>query len=209
MSTRPVSLSLLFSALLVVALPMMACASSSQLEEPPRTETDETAGERPNPDFSEPPDNFTDADVIGVVEGPAVLLRSDGREAILPIFINPSQAMAIQLGIEGQDFERPLTHDLVEDMIDRLDGEIAKVHVDDLRGGTFIATSSLVTPTQVVEVDARPSDAIALSVGRDIPIYVADRVMDEGGLTDDELDQMQPAEPGDPEDFDDSPTTPL
>lgn len=172
----------------------------------------QTTEPRPSPDFSEAPENYSTAGVLGVVAAPggsAVMLGSTRQESVLPIFINSGQAMAIQLGLDGEDFERPLTHDLVADIIARLDAEIAKVQVDDLRDGTFIATVFLITPTEVLEIDARPSDAIALAVKDEITIYVADHVFEEAGLTDEHLRQLPPADPGDPDDFHDSPTTPL
>lgn len=203
---------LIMSLAVAVALVATGCAS-----EPETEEAVEDLRERPDPDFEKRPDGFADVEVMGVVaatgQGPAVLLGSEPEEsdepALLPIFISPSQGMAIQLGLEGRDFQRPLTHDLVYDMMERLDGEIGKVHVDDLREGTFFATVYLVTPTEVVEIDARPSDAIALTADKDIPVYVADHVMDQAGLTEEDADQMPPADPGEPEDYEDSPTTPL
>ncbi len=176
------------------------------------SERDATQQTRPSPDFSEAPEDFSSAGVLGVFSAPggsAVMLGSPTKESVLPIFINSSQAMAIQLGLDGEDFERPLTHDLVADIMGQLDVEIGKIQVDDIRGGTFIATVFLVTPTDVLEIDARPSDAIALAVKDDIPIYVADAVFDAAGLSDEHLRQLPPAAPGDPDDFHDSPTTPL
>lgn len=173
---------------------------------------------RPDPDFDDPPEDYLDAEIVGVVavpgQQPAVLLGSeagqeDAQEAILPIFISYSQAMAIQLGLEDRDFERPLTHDVLHDIMDRLDGQLEKVQVDELRGGTFYATIFMTTPTEVVEIDARPSDALALSTGIDVPIYVAEQVMEQAGLTEEDVEQMPPADPGEPEDYDDAPTTPM
>lgn len=197
----------------VVAMASTACSSTPETEEDDR----EVQQQRPDTDFGEQPDDYADVEVMGVVaapgQGPAVMLGAGAEEgdddAILPIFISPSQAMAIELGLEGREFERPLTHDLVYDMMERLDGEIGKVQVDDLQAGTFIATVYLVTPTEVVELDARPSDALALTADKEIPIYVADHVLEEAGLTEEDVEQMPPADPGEPEDYEDSPTTPL
>lgn len=203
----------LLLALAIAAMFAVGCAGGDQrADTTSEVEQPEERQQRPDPDFSAPPEGFSDVEILGVVtasHSPAVLLASIEREAMLPIFINRSQAMAIQLGLDQQDFSRPLTHDLVADIMDRLDGEIAKVQVDDLREGTFIATIYLITPSDVVEVDARPSDALALSAGTDIPIYVADHVIDQAGLTEEDVEDLPPADPGDPEDFDDSPTTPL
>ncbi len=214
LSEATLRMGFVLSTALLVTLFVAGCASSP--DEPQQQQKQE----RPDVDFSEPPEDYLDVDVLGIVaapmQGPAVLLGKGGDieedempDSVLPIFISPSQAMAIQLGLEEDDFDRPLTHDLLGEMLAELDGEIAKVHVDDLRAGTFIATIFLVTPTEVVEIDARPSDAIALISGSDVPVYVAEHVMEEAGLTDEDVEQMPPADPGEPEDFDDQPTTPL
>lgn len=199
-------------ALLIAAAFVVGTACSSTPEPAPDSEPEESATPRPDPDFSQVPEDFSSAEVMGVVaapQGSAVILGSLDHESVLPIFINPSQAMAIQLGLDGQTFERPLTHDLVADIMSQVGTAVGKVHVDDLREGTFIATIYLVTPVEVLEIDARPSDAIALAVKDGIPIYVADKVLDEAGLTDEDLEQLPPADPGDPDDFHDAPTTPL
>lgn len=202
-----------FASALVVGLLSVFAACATAPEQTAATEEassdqPEDVVERPAPDFSQPPEGFSAAEVLGVgatPEGAVVLLGSKAREAVLPIFIGPSQALTIDLRMKGQDFQRPLTHDLLEDVMGRLGGAIGKVHVDGLRDGTFVATIFLITPEDVVEVDARPSDAIALAVGEDIPIYVDDEVLADGGLTEEELRQMRP----EPDDTPGEPTTPL
>ena len=199
------------SMLLMVA----ACSSSPQTvdgDQGTESVTEEEVTLRPEPDFSSPPEDYSTAEVLGVVaspQGSAVLLGANEQESVLPIFINPSQAMAIQLGLDGETFVRPLTHDLVDHIMKRLDTEIGKIQVDELRDGTFFATIFLITPTEVMEIDARPSDAIALAVKDNIPIYVADEVLDIAAFTEEDLRDLPPADPGDPDDFRDSPTTPL
>ena len=187
----------------------IGCASSAVPEDTPAEE----ASERPNPDYGDAPEDYSAGEILGVFsapgEGAAVMLGSSEQHAVLPIFINPSQAMAIQLGLDGETFDRPMTHDLVDDILGKMDAEIGKIQVDELRDGTYYATVFLITAEEIIEVDARPSDALALAVKDNIPIYVADQVMEEAGIRGDDFDHMPPAEPGDPEDFDDSPTTPL
>ncbi len=197
--------------LLCLSLVTWGCSST-----PPVAEEEPVVEEpvqRPTPDYGEAPEGYSAGEILGVFatpgEGAAVMLGSSEQHAVLPIFINPSQALAIQLGLDGEDFQRPLTHDLVVNILGKVEAEIGKVQVDELRGGTFYATIFLITPQEILEVDARPSDALALAVKGDIPIYVSDQVMEEAGVRQEDFDHLPPAEPGDPEDFDDAPTTPL
>jgi hypothetical protein len=114
---------------------------------------------------------------------PAVILSA--RDEFLPIVITADQAQAIQLALSGEPFERPLTHDLLVDMITEFGGAIDSVRIDDLADGTFYAKVDAERyedgePRKFV-FDARPSDAIALSVRVDCPIVVSDSVLDAAG----------------------------
>jgi bifunctional DNase/RNase len=114
---------------------------------------------------------------------PAVILSA--REEFLPIVITGDQAQAIQLALSGEPFERPLTHDLLVDMVTEFGGAIDSVRIDDLADGTFYAKVDTEQydsgePHKFV-FDARPSDAIALSVRVDCPILVSDSVLDMAG----------------------------
>lgn len=124
---------------------------------------------------------------VGIGEGgssvPAVILSA--REEYLPIIITTDQAQAIQLALSGEPFERPLTHDLLVDMITEFGGAIDSVRIDDLSDGTFYAKIDAERyedgePRKFV-FDARPSDAIALAVRVDCPILVTDEVLDAAG----------------------------
>jgi bifunctional DNase/RNase len=108
---------------------------------------------------------------------PAVILSA--REEYLPIVITTDQAQAIQLALSGEPFERPLTHDLLVEMITEFGGAIDAVRIDDLADGTFYAKVD--AEPQKFVFDARPSDAIALSVRVDCPITVSDSVLDMAG----------------------------
>ncbi len=114
---------------------------------------------------------------------PAVILSA--RDDFLPIVITADQAQAIQLALSAEPFERPLTHDLLVDMITEFGGAIDSVRIDDLADGTFYAKVDAERyedgePRKFV-FDARPSDAIALSVRVDCPIMVSDSVLDAAG----------------------------
>ncbi|MFC6825475.1 MULTISPECIES: bifunctional nuclease family protein [Halopelagius] len=114
---------------------------------------------------------------------PAVILRA--RDEYLPIIITTDQAQAIQLSLSGEPFERPLTHDLLVEMITEFGGAIDTIRIDDLSDGTFYAKIDAERyedgePRKFV-FDARPSDAVALAVRVDCPILVSDEVMDDAG----------------------------
>jgi hypothetical protein len=135
---------------------------------------------------------------------PAVILEA--REEFLPIVITSDQAQAIQLALSGEPFERPLTHDLLVDMITEFGGAIDTVRIDDLADGTFFAKIDAERyedgePRKFV-FDARPSDAVALAVRVDCPVVVSDEVLDEAGQPPERFDFGEPAEDeGDDLDF--------
>ncbi|MFB6266886.1 MAG: bifunctional nuclease family protein [Halodesulfurarchaeum sp.] len=114
---------------------------------------------------------------------PAVVLRA--RDEVLPVFITSDQAQSIQVALSGEHFERPLTHDLFVEMLTEYGAAIDRVRVDDLQEGTFMA--KLDTEQYVggerreVVFDLRPSDAIAIAVRVEAPIYVTDEVLDAAG----------------------------
>ena len=110
-----------------------------------------------------------------------VLLRDNrGRKA--PIFIGPFETLAIQMALEGATPERPMTHDLLKNAIERLGGSVERITIDDLWQGTFYAK---ITVTQkgggTQDIDARPSDAIALALRTRAPIYMAEDVIEVAG----------------------------
>ena len=132
-----------------------------------------------------------EAEVVGLGVGvndegsnvPAVVLCARGE--YLPIVITTDQARAIQLALSGEPFERPLTHDLLVEMVTEFGGAIDRVRIDDLADGTFYAKIDAERyengrPERFV-FDARPSDAVALAVRVDCPIVVGDEVLDAAG----------------------------
>lgn len=131
------------------------------------------------------PAGFVEMTVIGVMptdEGQAVILTDEKKEAFLPIWIGGTEALSIQLRLERRRFERPLTHDLLDSLVKELGGQLIKVHIDDLKSGTFTATLYLRRGDKTIEVDARPSDSIALALGNKIPIYVSKKVVSTAGV---------------------------
>jgi uncharacterized protein len=121
-----------------------------------------------------------------------VVLKEAGAQRYLPIWIGPCEAESISVGAKGVDVLRPLTHDLIVNMLDSLDAELLYISVHDLAENTFYATLVVTVNDTEVEIDARPSDAIAIAVRTGVPIYVAEPVMEEAGVMP-EKDIMQPA----------------
>jgi uncharacterized protein len=112
-----------------------------------------------------------------------VLLRSGDGE-ILPIQIDAMQAISIAAGRSSERLERPLTHDLMVSVLQILDAELARVEVTDLVDGTYYAMLVLERSGIHIEVDARPSDALALAVRTKAPIFVAEHVLEQSALKD-------------------------
>jgi len=105
-----------------------------------------------------------------------VLVSDGGRK--LPILIGPFEAQAIQLVLESTRPDRPMTHDLLRNIMERLGGALDRVVIDDFWNTIYYAKLYIKTEREEVEIDARPSDAIALAVRFDAPIYVADSILD-------------------------------
>jgi bifunctional DNase/RNase len=119
-------------------------------------------------------------------EGPgAPVVILEAREELIPIFISTDQAQSMQLALDGEPFERPLTHDLFVEMVAEFGAAIDRVRIDDLADGTFYAkidTEQYNSGERKQAVfDARPSDGIALALRVDCPLIVSDEVVDEAG----------------------------
>ena len=109
---------------------------------------------------------------------PVVLLREQTGERVLPIYIGPEEAKAIALALEGVTTPRPMTHDLLRDAVLALGASLTRVSVTELRERTFFAELELRIDGRTVRVSSRPSDAIALAVRVDAPIYASEDVLD-------------------------------
>lgn len=104
------------------------------------------------------------------------------EERLLPIWIGPFEAEAIALQMQGTEVPRPLTHDLLKAVIGALGGTVSHILVNDLSDNTFYARIAINIDGRELEVDSRPSDAIALAVRVQAPIYVAESVMEAAGI---------------------------
>jgi uncharacterized protein len=107
-----------------------------------------------------------------------LLLKEVGAGRILPIWIGPWEASAIAMRLQGVTPERPLTHDLMGSVIATLGARVERVAIVSLADETFHARLVLATPDARMEVDARPSDAVALAVRLDVPIFASSEVLD-------------------------------
>jgi len=108
---------------------------------------------------------------------PIVVLKDVGSDTVLPIWVGIYEANAILVEIEKIAAPRPMTHDLTRNLIDYMNGTLDKIVITELRDDTFYAVLWLTQDGETVAVDARPSDAIALALRADCPIYVAEPVL--------------------------------
>jgi hypothetical protein len=110
---------------------------------------------------------------------PVVILQEIGGARVLPIWIGPTEAGAIAMEIAGKKFQRPLTHDLMKTLIEGLKATVTRVHITELRENTFYAKIFLARDSEILAIDARPSDSIALAIRTKSPIYVAPELLSE------------------------------
>ena len=108
-----------------------------------------------------------------------IVLRETEGERTFPILIGVHEAYAIRRRTKHDKAQRPMTHDLIERMIGQLDFELEQILIHELRDSTFYAKLVLRHDEDIVEIDSRPSDAIAVGAGTDTPIYVDDTILDE------------------------------
>jgi uncharacterized protein len=111
-----------------------------------------------------------------------VILKEKDSDRYLPIWIGPNEAEAIAIRLQEVNIARPLTHDLLRTVIDTLGAKVTSVVVNDLANDTFYARIVLDVNGRALEIDSRPSDAIALAVRARVPIYAEDVVLDKAGV---------------------------
>jgi uncharacterized protein len=118
-----------------------------------------------------------------------VVLRETDSRRYLPIWVGAFEADAIAMAIQGQVAQRPLTHDLLRNVFSTLGARVKHIFINDMQENTFFAQIVVDQLGRTLEIDARPSDAIALAVRGEIPIYVAERVIDQSAVQFDEDEQ--------------------
>ncbi len=110
-----------------------------------------------------------------------IILKEVTGERKFPIVIGSGEAYAIDRRLKGTAMPRPLTHDLLAKVIEELGGELERIEINNLKEGTFFAQLVIRQNGALVEIDSRPSDAIALGIATTVPIFVAEHVLNEVG----------------------------
>lgn len=125
-----------------------------------------------------------------------VVLREVDGVRVLPIFVGPCEAQAIARLVKREEFPRPLTHDLLSLVVDGLKARVARVVIGDLREGTYFASLVLERGQEVVSIDARPSDSIAVALRTEAPLFVNEALLqsppDQMAVREDEPDDPEP-----------------
>ncbi len=106
-----------------------------------------------------------------------IVLRERGGDRYFPIFIGYNEAMAIDRKLKDAQVPRPLTHDLLHNIIEQMGGKLSRIVVNDLRDDTYFAILEIRRGDEIIDIDSRPSDAIALAVRTTVPIFVEDKVL--------------------------------
>ena len=144
-------------------------------------------------------DGFTRMSIYGInldlfSSSPIVILKVEDENRYLPIWIGQPEARSILMKLQNQEFSRPLTHDLAVNLVAELGGSMEKVTVTELRDQTFFAVISVEIAGRTVEIDSRPSDAIALAVRSGAEIFAADDVIEEAAVVFEEAMEEAPEE---------------
>lgn len=130
------------------------------------------------------------AETLGGAPSPVVLLE-DERSRIVPIFVGLSEAISIHNALSGEVSPRPMTHDLFISVLECLEATISDVLIDDLEGGIYYARLSLVHGSKRSELDARPSDCLALAIRAKAPIHIQERIIEISGMDKSEMEGLR------------------
>ncbi|MBV8246293.1 MAG: bifunctional nuclease family protein [Candidatus Eremiobacteraeota bacterium] len=120
---------------------------------------------------------------------PVVILKDVEGKRFLPILIGPFEATSIALALEGAPVPRPLSHDLMKTLLEALDARLEQIVIHDIRESTFFAKLIVRTNGELQEIDARPSDGIALALRMQAPIFVSDKIVLEETVSDKGTDE--------------------
>ncbi|MGB9620953.1 MAG: bifunctional nuclease domain-containing protein [Brevinematia bacterium] len=121
-------------------------------------------------------------DIVMTNTGFAMIFREPNSTVVLPIYIGPFEANGILMKLQNISFPRPLTYDLFKNVLDSIGAFVEKVVINDLRDNTFYAILFISFRDMVLEIDSRPSDAVALAVRYNAPIFVAEHVIRQAGV---------------------------
>jgi bifunctional DNase/RNase len=126
---------------------------------------------------------------------PVVILKEHGGDRTLPIWIGTAEANAIATELRGERPARPMTHDLFKQVLVGLGGELRRVTITALRERTYLAELLVYRGDQIIELDARPSDSIAIALRLEAPIFAAEELLDQQGQTDPGSGDQPPSDP--------------
>ncbi len=144
-------------------------------------------------------DGFTKMSIYGInldlfSSSPIVILKVEDENRYLPIWIGQPEARSILMKLQNQEFSRPLTHDLAVNLVAELGGSMEKITVTELKDQTFFAVISVEIGGRTIDIDSRPSDAIALAVRSGAEIFAADDVIEEAAVVFEEAMEDAPEE---------------
>lgn len=153
------------------------------------------AGKRKQADAPEGFQEMRVEEVVVLPDGALVVLADVDEARVIAMVVGPTEGQTIYLRQERRAFERPLTHDLFDQILGLSSAEILEVRVDDVRAGTYVARVTIQTRRRKRHtLDARASDSIAMALGRGLPIWVADHVVDAEAVHPEQLRRV-PEEP--------------
>lgn len=127
---------------------------------------------------------------------PIIILKTENDEQAIPIWIGLLEATSIASALQNIEFERPMTHDLFKNVTDQMKVSVTKVEVCDLRDNTFFAMIHFDGESQSFAMDARPSDAIAIALRFQAPIFVDDKVIEKSQQSDGDVEMIDKSEEG-------------
>ena len=137
-------------------------------------------------------------------KGNAVLVKPLGSERAVPIFIGQLEAQSILIGLGNVPMPRPLTHDLMIALLEKLNVSVERVEITELKDGTFYAQLQIKQGMKKLSVDSRPSDALGLAARLHCPVFISEAVVDEAGIS---VNMIQTEEPEEAEHAEDEPAT--
>ena len=127
--------------------------------------------------------------IINTVHGPTpMVIISNEEEEIMPIYVGMSEGVSIHSALNNEVTQRPMTHDLMTTIIERLGATITGVQIDEIEDSIYYARLTLSYDGSSIDIDARPSDCISLAVRRDVPIKVRKSVFESSTISEDDLD---------------------
>jgi uncharacterized protein len=127
---------------------------------------------------------------------PIILLKTDEGEETVPIWIGLLEATAIAAALQNINFERPMTHDLFKNFVQTMEMEVVKIEICDLKDNTFYALIYFASDNRVISMDARPSDAIAIALRFDAPIYVDSKVIEKARVNEPKAEMLDKSSTG-------------